>query len=49
LRGRCDGAPLRYARWLDYAVALKLLYRNGVGGYVFIHGLVREYFAQREA
>jgi hypothetical protein len=37
-------APLRYSRWLDYAVALKLLYRNGAGGYVFIHGLMRQYF-----
>jgi hypothetical protein len=37
-------APFRYAQWLDYAVALKSLYRNGAGGYVFIHGLMREYF-----
>jgi hypothetical protein len=41
-------APLRYGRWLNYAVSLKLLYRSGGGGYVFVHGLMQEYFAQRE-
>jgi TIR domain/NACHT domain len=41
---RNNAAPLRYARWLDYAVELKLLYRNGAGGYVFIHAHLREYF-----
>jgi len=41
-------APLRYGRWLNYVVSLKLLYRTGGGGYVFVHGLMQEYFAQRE-
>jgi hypothetical protein len=37
--------PITFARWLDHAVSLRLLYRNGSGGYVFIHGLLQEYFA----
>jgi hypothetical protein len=41
-------APLRYGRWLNYVVSLKLLYRTGGGGYVFVHGLMQEYFTQRE-
>ena len=37
-------APLRYARWLNYATSLRLLYRGGSGGYIFIHQLLQEYF-----
>ena len=39
-------APLRYGKWLDYAVSLKLLYRSGGGGYVFVHGLLQEHLAR---
>jgi hypothetical protein len=42
---RARVSPLRYGRWLDYAVSLKLLYRSG-GGYTFIHGLLQEHFAR---
>jgi hypothetical protein len=38
-------APLRYVSWLDYTVRLRLLYRGPGGGYVFIHRLVQDYFA----
>jgi len=41
-------APLRYVRWLDYAVHLRLLYRGADGGYMFIHRLVQDYFATAE-
>src|SRR5512144_3308981 len=34
--------PLRYVRWLNYTVHLRLLYRSTDGGYVFIHRIVQE-------
>ena len=37
-------APLRYVRFLDYAVARIFLYKVG-GGYAFVHRLVLEHFA----
>jgi len=37
-------APLRYVRWLNSTVHLRLLYRGASGGYVFIHRLVQDYF-----
>ena len=43
---RAGVAPLRYGRWLDYAVSLKLLYRSGGGGYTFVHGQLQEHFAR---
>ncbi|MGR6967098.1 hypothetical protein ACU610_21810 [Geodermatophilus sp. URMC 61] len=42
---RCGAAPLRYVRWLNYAVQLRLLYRGTSGGYVFIHRMIQEHFA----
>jgi hypothetical protein len=45
---RYGSAPLRYVRWLDYSVQLRILYRGGAsGGYVFIHRSVQDYFAGR--
>jgi hypothetical protein len=38
---RYHRAPLRYVRWLDYTVHLRLLDRGTGGGYVFIHRIVR--------
>jgi hypothetical protein len=38
-------APLRYTHWLSYVVRLRLLYWGVGGGYIFIHRLVQEYFA----
>ena len=43
---RAGVVPLRYARWLDYVVSLKLLYRSGGGGYIFVHGLLQEHLAR---
>jgi len=43
---RYNLAPLRYVRWLDSMVQLRLLYRGVSGGYVFIHGVVQEYFVE---
>jgi hypothetical protein len=43
---RAGVAPLRFGRWLDYAVSLKLLYRSGGGGYTFIHGMLQQRFAR---
>jgi hypothetical protein len=37
-------APLKYVRFLDYATARIFLRRVG-SGYVFIHGMLLEYFA----
>ena len=39
-------APLRYVRWLNYTVQLRLLYRGTSGGYVFIHRIVQDYFCE---
>jgi hypothetical protein len=36
--------PLRYVRWLNYTVHLRLLYRGTSGGYVFIHRIVQDHF-----
>ena len=45
---RYGSAPLRFVRWLDYSVQLRILYRGGAsGGYVFIHRSVQDYFAGR--
>jgi hypothetical protein len=38
-------APLRYVRWLDNAVRLRLLYRSADGGYMFIHQMVQQHFS----
>jgi DNA polymerase III delta prime subunit len=43
---RAGAVPLRLRRFLDYAVHLGFLQRAG-GGYIFIHGLLREHFADR--
>jgi len=40
--------PLRYVDFLDYAVDLIFLRKVG-GGYQFIHGMVKDYFASLEA
>ncbi|MGE3287356.1 MAG: TIR domain-containing protein [Pseudonocardia sp.] len=45
---RAGIAPIRYGRWLDYAVSLKLLYRSGGGGYLFVHGLLQDHLAQAD-
>jgi TIR domain/NACHT domain len=37
--------PFRYARWLGYLVHLRILYWGVGGGYVFVHRLVQDYFA----
>ena len=37
-------APLRYSRFLDASVDRILLYRGG-GAYMFVHGMLRSYFA----
>jgi len=37
-------APLRYVRFLDYAVE-RLFLRNVGGGYIFLHRMLLEYFA----
>ena len=42
-------APLRYVRWLNYTVRLRLLYRCTNGGYVFIHRIVQDYFTDAVA
>ena len=39
--------PWDYARFLDYAVDRLFLRRVG-GGYEFIHGTLRDYFAELE-
>ena len=39
-------APLRYGRWLEYAVSLRLLYRGVGGSYVFLHQTVQAHFAR---
>ncbi|HEU4559381.1 MAG TPA: NACHT domain-containing protein [Longimicrobium sp.] len=41
---RAGALPLRLRRFLDYGVHLGFLQRAG-GGYIFIHGLLREHFA----
>src|SRR3954447_6744730 len=41
---RYNIAPLRYVRWLNYMVHLRLLYRGTSGGYLFIHRMVQEHF-----
>jgi hypothetical protein len=41
-------APADYARFLEYAVRLVLLQRAG-GGYLFIHRLLLEHFADGTA
>ncbi|MFN2137828.1 MAG: hypothetical protein ACK2UK_17870 [Candidatus Promineifilaceae bacterium] len=38
--------PWRYAQFLDYAAQLVLLRRVG-NGYIFLHGLMQSYFAER--
>jgi hypothetical protein len=38
-------APLRFRRWLDYMVRLRLMYRGVGGSYVFMHQIVQAYFA----
>jgi eukaryotic-like serine/threonine-protein kinase len=43
LMWRYGMAPLRYVRWLDYAVRLRLLYWGVGGGHVFIHRMVQEH------
>jgi hypothetical protein len=45
LQGR---APLPYVRWLEEMVRLRVLYRNG-GGYVFIHGMMRDHLTGEPA
>jgi len=40
-----DSAPLNYARFLDYATARIFLRKVG-GGYIFIHRLLQDYFAE---
>jgi len=41
-------APWRYVRFLDAAAARLFLSRNG-SGYLFIHRLLRDYFADMDA
>ncbi|HET8844230.1 MAG TPA: hypothetical protein VFN35_22375, partial [Ktedonobacteraceae bacterium] len=41
-------APLRYARFLDYATERVLLRKVG-GGYIFVHRLLLDYFATSDA
>lgn len=41
---RAGVAPLRYMRWLEYAVDLRVLYRTG-GGYVFMHRILQDKLA----
>jgi hypothetical protein len=45
LFARYDIAPIRYVRWLDHAVSLRLLYRGPGGGFIFMHRLLQEYLA----
>ena len=45
---RCGVMPLGYIRFLDYATERIFLRRVG-GGYLFVHRLVQEHFATREA
>jgi hypothetical protein len=42
---RAGSIPWNYARFLDYAASRILLRKIG-GGYVFIHRLLLEYFAE---
>lgn len=42
---RADYAPLNYARFLDYCAERVILRKVG-GGYIFIHRLLLEYFAE---
>jgi eukaryotic-like serine/threonine-protein kinase len=42
---RYDVAPLRYVRWLNYVVGLRLVYRGAGGGYVFIHPIIQDHLA----
>ncbi len=44
---RNSSAPLRYARFLDYAAGCIFLRKVG-GGYIFVHRLLLEYFASLE-
>jgi hypothetical protein len=44
---RNGSAPLRYARFLDYAAGRIFLRKVG-GGYIFVHRLLLEYFASLE-
>jgi len=45
---RAGVAPLRYTRWLEYAVALRVLYRTG-GGYVFLHRILQDRLAHESS
>jgi hypothetical protein len=42
---RSDAMPWRYARFLDYC-AERLFLRKAGGGYLFIHRLLQEHFAE---
>jgi len=42
-----DHAPRNYSRFLDYA-AERILLRKVGGGYIFVHRMLLEYFADLE-
>ena len=42
---RSGRMPANYARFLDYATSRHFLHKVG-GGYIFVHRLLLEYFAQ---
>ena len=43
---RSGSIPWNYVKFLDYA-AERILLRKVGGGYIFIHGMLLEYFAAR--
>jgi hypothetical protein len=46
---RYDYAPLNYVRFLDHAAAERLFLRKVGGGYIFVHQLLMEHFADLKA
>jgi hypothetical protein len=41
-------APIRYGSWLAYVANLRILYWGIGGGYLFIHRVVQDFFAQED-